>query len=78
MKKIVSIFCLFAIFSPINLFAFDWKNHDLSHLVVVTNRDASELTIVDMTKDEVIGKQKIALNSQAHMTAFSKRHLDLI
>jgi YVTN family beta-propeller protein len=71
MKKIVSIFCLFAIFSPINLFAFDWKNHDLSHLVVVTNRDASELTIVDMTKDEVIGKQKIALNSQAHMTAFS-------
>ncbi|MBT5633056.1 MAG: beta-propeller fold lactonase family protein, partial [Nitrospina sp.] len=71
MKKIVSIFCLVAFFSPVNLFAFDWKNHDLSHLVVVTNRDASELTIVDMTKDEVIGKQKIALNSQAHMTAFS-------
>jgi YVTN family beta-propeller protein len=71
MKKIVSIFCLAAFLSPVNLFAFDWKNHDLSHLVVVTNRDANELTIVDMTKDEVIGKQKIALNSQAHMTAFS-------
>jgi YVTN family beta-propeller protein len=71
MKKIVSIFCLAAFLSPVNLFAFDWQNHDLSHLVVVTNRDANELTIVDMTKDEIIGKQKIALNSQAHMTAFS-------
>ena len=71
MKKLVSIFCLVAVFSPVNLFAFDWKNHDLSHLVVVTNRDASELTIVDMKTDEVIGKQKVAMNSQAHMTAFS-------
>lgn len=71
MKKIVSIFCLVALFSPANLFAFDWKNHDLSNLVVVTNRDANELTIIDMTKDEVIGKQKVAMNSQAHMTAFS-------
>jgi YVTN family beta-propeller protein len=71
MKKFVSIFCLVVCFSPVNLFAFDWKNHDLSHLVVVTNRDANELTIIDMTTDEVIGKQKIALNSQAHMTAFA-------
>ncbi len=71
MKKIVSIVCLVAFLSPVNLFAFDWQKHDLSHLVVVTNRDASELTIVDMTKDEVIGKQKIAMDSQAHMTAFS-------
>ena len=71
MKKIVSLFCLVAFLNPVNLFAFDWKNHDLSHLVVVTNRDANELTIIDMTKDEVIGKQEVALNSQAHMTAFS-------
>jgi YVTN family beta-propeller protein len=71
MKKIVTIFCLITILSPASLFAFDWKNHDLSNLVIVTNRDANELTIVDMTKDEVIGKQKLALNSQAHMTAFS-------
>ena len=71
MKKIVTIFCLVAVLSPVNLFAFDWQKHDLSHLVVVTNRDANELTIIDMTTDEVIGKQKIALNSQAHMTAFS-------
>ncbi len=71
MKKIVALFCLIAFLNPVNLFAFDWKNHDLSHLVVVTNRDADELTIVDMTTDEVIGKQKVALNSQAHMTAFS-------
>lgn len=71
MKKIVSLFCLIAFLNPVNLFAFDWKNHDLSHLVVITNRDADELTIVDMTTDEVIGKQKVALNSQAHMTAFS-------
>ena len=71
MKKIVTFFCLITVLSPLNLFAFDWENHDLSNLVIVTNRDTNELTIVDMTKDEVIGKQEIALNSQAHMTAFS-------
>ena len=71
MKKIVTIFCFVAFLNPVNLFAFDWQKHDLSHLVVVANRDANELTIIDMTTDEVIGKQKIALNSQAHMTAFS-------
>ena len=71
MKKIVALFCLVSFLSPVSLYAFDWKNHDLSHLVVVTNRDTDELTIIDMTKDEVIGKQKVAMNSQAHMTAFS-------
>ena len=71
MKKIVTIFFLIAFLNPLNVLAFDWKNHDLSHLVVVTNRDANELTIIDMTKDEVIGTQKVAMNSQAHMTAFS-------
>ena len=71
MKKIATIFCLITILSPISLFAFDWKNHDLSNLVIVTNKDANELTIVDVTKDEVIGKQEVAVNSQAHMTAFS-------
>ena len=38
MKKIVSIFCFVAFLNPVNLFAFDWQKHDLSHLVVVTNR----------------------------------------
>ncbi len=71
MKKIVTIFFLLAFLNPTNLFAFDWNKHDLSHLVIVTNRDANELTIIDMTKDEVIGTQKVAMNSQAHMTAFS-------
>ena len=71
MKKIVAIFFLTIITSPISLFAFDWKNHDLSHLAIVTNRDANELTILDITKDKVIGTQEIAINSQAHMTAFS-------
>ena len=75
MKKFLShIFfniILISLLFPANLFAFDWQSHDLSHLVVVTNRDANELTIIDMTRDEVVGKQKIAMNSQAHMTAFS-------
>lgn len=71
MKKVVAIFCLITILSPVSLFAFDWKNYDLSDLVIVTNRDANELTIIDMNKDEVVGKQEVALNSQAHMTAFS-------
>lgn len=71
MKKIAAIFSLISILTPASLFAFDWGNHDLSHLVIVTNRDANELTIVDMTRDEVIGKQKVILNSQAHMTVFS-------
>ena len=71
MKKIVAICCFLAFVNPVNLFAFDWQKYDPSHLIVVTNRDANELTIVDMKTDKVIGKQKIAMNSQAHMTAFS-------
>ncbi len=71
MKKIITIFFLVALLSPINLFAFDWQKYNLLHLAVITNRDANELTIVDTNKDEVIGKQKVATNSQAHMAVFS-------
>ncbi len=75
MKKIIrrffAILCFFSFIIPTSVFAFDWQAHDLSHLVLVSNRNADELTIIDMKTDKVIGKQKIEMNSQAHMAMFS-------
>ena len=51
MKKIVAIFFLTIITSPISLFAFDWKNHDLSHLAIVTNQPGTTRDLLESFLD---------------------------
>ncbi len=70
-RRLFTMLCLVSLIVPTPVFAFDWQAHDLSHLVLVANRNVDELTIIDMTTDKVIGKQKIEMNSQAHMAMFS-------